>query len=263
MIDHVQAQSANDAWLRALGMVLYRGVMVSPRGATTIELPHLTSIIDMHRPVVTIKERGLNYRFMAAEAYWILSGDDSVAGVVPYNSQLLRFSDNGLNFAGAYGPRIADQLSYALNTLVKDPDSRQAGLTIWVPNPPESRDIPCTVAIWFQLRGGLLNVHVFMRSNDLWLGFPYDVFNFSMLGHLAAGLLRDRGVRCQAGALYHTTVSAHLYDDHIHVARQIYQLGGYPAQATIPVPPNLDPRGLMERLKDLRERGNEHLRWWK
>lgn len=259
---NASVQSANDAWLRALGMVLYRGDPVSPRSMGTLEVPHMTSVIDMHRPVVTIAERNLNYRFMAAEAYWILTGDDSVDGVVPYNSQLLRFSDNGIDFAGAYGPRIAAQLDYVLDTLAKDQDSRQAGLTIWTPNPKPSKDIPCTVAIWFHLRRGELNVHALMRSNDLWLGFPYDVFNFSMLGHLVAGKLRERGVDCQAGALYHTAISAHLYNDFVSRADTIHQSGLYPVAEAPTMPHRITPAGLVTLLQDLRERDGACLRWW-
>jgi len=256
-----EVRSANQAWLHALSLVLAHGERSSPRGSLTIEYPHLTSLIDMHHPVITVADRKLNYRFMAAEAYWILSGDDSVAGVVPYNSQLLKFSDDGINFAGAYGPHIAAQLDYVVNTLVLDPDSRQAGLTIWQPNPPRSKDIPCTVALWFQLRNKKLNVHAFMRSNDLWLGYPYDVFNFSMLGHLLVGLLNERGIGCSAGVLFHTTVSAHLYAEHEQTAAAIIHKGGLPVPPTRPVPV-LDPSDLMSRLAVLREKGNEGQRWW-
>lgn len=253
-----EVRSANQAWLHALSLVLAHGERSSPRGMGTIEYPHLTSLIDMHHPVVTIKERALNYRFMAAEAYWILSGDDTVEGIVPYNSQLLKFSDDGVNFAGAYGPQIELQLGYVITTLLQDQDSRQAGLTIWKSNPPKSKDIPCTVAIWFQLRKGCLNVHVFMRSNDLWLGYPYDVFNFSMLGHYVAGSLNNRGVACRVGILYHTAVSAHLYDLHLDEALKITaQLD--PKDSPVPT---MDPRTLMEVLSALRERGHEYLRWW-
>ncbi len=256
-----EVRSANQAWLHALTLVLAHGNRISPRGMGTVELPHLTSVIDMRHPVITVKERNLNYRFMAAEAYWILSGDDSVEGIVPYNSQLLKFSDNGVDFAGAYGPRIEAQLGYVINTLIRDQDSRQAGLTIWKPNPPTSKDIPCTVAIWFQLRGGRLNVHVFMRSNDLWLGYPYDVFNFSMLGHYVAGSLTNRGVPCDVGTLYHTAVSAHLYDLHLDEATKLIPRVAPTDLLTRPVPA-MDPHALLEVLRVLRERGREYQRWW-
>jgi len=253
--------NANDAWLRALGMVLSRGRVVSPKGSRTLEVPHLTSIVDMRHPVITIPERHLNYRFLAAEAYWILSGDDTVAGIAPYNTNISKFSDDGVTFAGAYGPRIKEQLAWVVAKLIEDPETRQAGLTIWKPCPPKSLDVPCTVAIWFQLRDRRLNVHVLMRSNDLWLGFPYDIFNFSMLGHQVAGMLRLFRVPCEVGDLYHTAVSAHLYDEHVNPAALIYDAGRVTPPETKPVP-TMPPTELMHVLMALRERGNEVNRWW-
>ena len=36
-----------------------------------------------------------------------------------------------------------------------------------------------------------MNVIANMRSNDVWLGWPYDNFNFSMLGIYVSLLLND------------------------------------------------------------------------
>lgn len=256
---------ANEAWLSALGGVLARGNDVAPRGNGTSEVLSHTAVIDMNHPVVVSPRRGLNYRFMAAEAYWILSGDDRVETIEPYNSNISQFSDNGTTFAGAYGPRVLIQIEHVLDALTADPSTRQAGLTIWTPNPRPSKDIPCTVALWFTIRGGQLNVHAFMRSNDLWLGFPYDVFNFSMLGLLVAGHLRQRGLKVELGCLYHTAVSLHLYSTHIKPAGEAYEEGHLPQPTqTRPVPKHLyNPEVLMTELRELRERGNEALRWWR
>lgn len=257
---------ANEAWLSALGTVLHRGSKVAPRGKVTYEVPQHTSVIDMRYPVVVSPTRKLNYRFMAAEAYWILTGDNRVETIAPYNSNITQFSDDGETFAGAYGPRISAQWDHVLETLLKDPESRQAGLTIWTPNPEPSKDIPCTVALWFQVRRGRLNVHSFMRSNDLWLGYPYDVFNFSMLGLRLAGDLRrlGRDKQLELGHLYHTVASLHLYDQHVPTADEAYREGNLPQPVqTEPVPEHLySSQTLLQVLADLRERGNESLRWW-
>src|SRR3546814_5271713 len=65
--------------------------------------------------------------------------------IAPWNRHISQFSDDGVVFAGAYGPRINLQLDYVLNKLREDPDTRQAGLTIWRPNPQPSKDIPCKI----------------------------------------------------------------------------------------------------------------------
>ena len=99
-------QTLNFVWIDTISDLFLRGVDVSPRGMPTKELPQYTVVIDMRYPVLTIAERKLSHRFMAAEAFWILSGDDTVAGIIPWNKRIAEFSDDGQTFFGAYGPKV-------------------------------------------------------------------------------------------------------------------------------------------------------------
>jgi thymidylate synthase len=260
-----QAQSAAAAWLTALNDILHNGIHVAPRGKPTLEIPQRTMVVDMRKPVVTVPERQLNYRFMAAEAFWILTGDDRVETIAPYNSRIAEFSDDGVRYFGAYGPKVVDQLQYVVDKLKQDNDTRQAGLTIWRENPPATKDVPCTVAVFFNLRQKKLNAHVFMRSSDAWLGVPYDVFNFSMLAHLVCGFLNnDRGFDdvFEPGLLYLTAASSHLYEVNWDDAEAC--LNGVVLDQ--PETPKLlwnDHRGLIETLRSVRDtRPGDELRWW-
>lgn len=200
-------------WIDTLSELLSFGTEVSPRGMKTREIPQRTIEVDMRKPVLCVPERKLSYQFMAAEAYWILSGDDRVASIAPWNKRIADFSDDGVTFFGAYGPKIVAQLPYVIEKLKADEHSRQAGLTIWRESPPPTKDVPCTVAVFFGIRNGKLNVHVFMRSSDAWLGVPYDVFNFSMLGHLVCAELNQWYIHdVLPGTLYLTAASSHIYE---------------------------------------------------
>lgn len=187
-----------------------------------MELPQSTVVFDMMRPVVTVKERKLHVPFLGGEAYWILSGDDTVEGIQDYNRHIVQFSDDGVKFFGAYGPKIVGQLPYVIDKLREDPQSRQAGLTIWRESPPKTKDVPCTIAMFFNIREGKLHAHVFMRSSDAWLGLPYDAFNFTMV---ACAILKELnvgrlpGMLIRPGFQYLTMVSSHLYEQHWDVAR--------------------------------------------
>lgn len=255
----------NNVWLNTLEALLAYGKVVSPRGMPTRELPQHTVVVDMRYPVLTVPERELGYKFMAAEAYWILTGDNQVATIAPYSKRISSFSDDGRIFFGAYGPKILGQLDYVVSKLVADPDTRQAGLTIWRENPPVSKDIPCTVAIWAQLREGYLNIHVFMRSSDVWLGLPYDVFNFSMLGHLICARLQAADCQVTPGQLYLTAASSHLYLSNLEKATACLELTDPALLSKRHTPPILfcQESELMERLRLLRaaEAGSP-LRWW-
>lgn len=212
--------NASEAWQHQLKLVVEKGTEVSPRGKDTLEVLHPNLCVNMNKPNVLVPERGLGYRFMAAEALWMIDGDDRVETIAPYNDNIAQFSDDGETFFGAYGPRVRQQEEYVLQKLVSDEDTRQAVMTIWRRNPPESRDIPCTVALDFKIRDGLLNCHAFMRSSDTYLGLPYDIFNFSMIATWIACMynqhLADRGVdRAPVGLgnLYWCASSSHVYVD--------------------------------------------------
>lgn len=250
------------SWIEALNDILIHGQEVSPRGKLTREIPQRTLRVNMRKPVLTVPDRSLSYKFMAAEAYWILSGDNRVATIAPYNSRIAEFSDDGETFFGAYGPKIVAQLDYVVAKLLEDQDTRQAGLTIWRENPPATKDVPCTVAAFFNIRNGQLNAHVFMRSSDVWLGVPYDVFNFSMLAHLVCAHLNKRGLRVAPGHLFLTAASSHLYAINWDDAK-LCVMGDVLEQHETPHILFEDPGEMMDWLRDLREtRPGDDLRWW-
>jgi len=203
--------TADSAWLKELTGTLKDGKACEPRGIACLERIGALSIVNMNRPVISIATRKLNYRFMAAEAYWILSGDSSTAGIRPYCKNILEFSDDGYHFAGAYGPKVMEQMRYAVRCLLRDRDTRQAVISIWRENPPYSKDIPCTLTMQFLWRSNSLHALVNMRSNDLWLGWPYDVFNFSMITYYICLRLKQQERIVFPGMLYLYAGSSHLY----------------------------------------------------
>lgn len=270
--------NANFEWLSELSWAFNKGNDVTPRGQLTKEVLQQTSIVNMRRPVITLPERKLSTKFLGGEAYWILSGDNRVETIAPYNKNIVNYSDDGMTFFGAYGPRILSQLDYVIDKLKSDADTRQAVLTIWRENPPETKDVPCTVAVHFMIRDHKLNCHVYMRSNDLWLGFPYDVFNFSMLSHLVccklnAFVVENGGVIIEPGMLYHTASSRHIYEQHFEQVEQLikrYNLADMSMEElksleTAETPENMYLSGvyLAHVLDSLRKDGkSSKFKWW-
>ena len=253
-----------DTWLDTLSIIIDAGSAVAPRGQPTLEILQHTVAVDMRRPVLMSPSRKLSYAFMAAEAFWILSGSDRVEHIAPYNANIAKFSDDGEVFFGAYGPKIVAQLDYVVDKLIADNDSRQAGLTIWRENPPQSKDIPCTVAIFFSLRHDVVNAHVFMRSSDVWLGLPYDVFNFSMLAHQVCCRLYNAGVEVAPGNLYLTAASSHLYERDLDSAKECLSKGvAAPIQNQTPQALYTGEPELFKTLEVLRGGyAAKHARWW-
>jgi thymidylate synthase len=157
---------------------------------------------------------------MAAEAIMILEGSNRVEDTALYCKKMKDFSDDGITLSGAYGPPVITQLSYVVETLVKDTCSRQAVLTIWHPRPRPSKDIPCTISLHFMIRDCKLNCAAHMRSSDIFLGVPYDVFNFSMIAHR---VLLALPLSINIGSLFLIANSQHLYESNIKIVQAILE----------------------------------------
>jgi thymidylate synthase len=216
--------SANDLYAGVCRAVLSQGHRVAPRGMSTTELlgAHLCLTAPCRRFVSVPPARVLNPAFAVAEALWILSGSDD-PWIFTYNRSLRQYADNG-RLQGAYGPRLrrwrgeVDQLHRVRNLLARDPDSRQAVIQIYDPqlDTRGHRDVPCTLNYRFFIRHGRLDMHTTMRSNDVWLGLPYDLFTATLLQEVMAGWL---GVH--AGTYHHHVDSLHLYAQHYDGAAQV------------------------------------------
>ena len=266
--------TATEAWRQALHNVWHEGVPAAPRGKKIREILGATTKVDLDCPVVTDELRKLNYRFMLVESAWILGGRNDVDYLARYNPRMREFSDDNHVLAGAYGPPFCYQLDYVARKMSEDRDTRQATLTLWNRTPKPSKDIPCTVALDFKIRQDRLYTQVFMRSSDVWLGLPYDIFAFSMMSYRVLERLHDFGVTdVDPGTLIITAASSHLYEEHWQLAIPVLEatvlrthLGAHQAPAPAAMydprarlrghPPSLT--AWLETLKD----GPKSTRWW-
>jgi thymidylate synthase len=243
-------------WPAMLDRVLNHGREASPRGQKTREVgPYMFTLAHPSRAVTHDQRRALNHAFSAAEFCWVTAGRDEVETLAFFNSKMRDFADQyaivdtergGLKIVpdgalfGAYGPPIVEQLPYVLRNL-REPDSRQAVVTIWRPSPPETKDVPCTVMLQFLLRSGKLDLFVVMRSNDLWLGTPYDVPLFCRIQSWVAAM-----VGAEVGAYHHAAGSLHLYERDFGAARAVvepHHIGVRPEELVVgPFDPRTDSR---------------------
>jgi len=126
-----------------------------------------------------------------------------------------QYSDNEHAFMGAYGPHIMQQWRWLTNLLIKSPETRQAVVTIWQPRPANSLDIPCTISMQFEIVNDKLETTVNMRSSDVWVGLPYDMFNFSCIATMLAIKLRQEGYsNLTTGEVGIFAGNRHLYTTH-------------------------------------------------
>jgi thymidylate synthase len=218
------AGSANQLFLAAASAVLSRGHQAAPRGIATQELIGVTlTLTDPRRRLVELPPaRTVNPAFAAAEAIWILSGSDEW-WICDYNARMADYADHGV-LLGAYGPRLRhwagsiDQLDHVRKTLTGDPATRRAVIQLYDParDGQGHKDVPCTLGYRFFLRDGALDMHTTMRSQDLWLGFCYDLFTATIVHELMAAWTGAR-----LGIYRHQIDSLHLYAEHLPLARDL------------------------------------------
>ena len=200
--------------------VLKHGEEAAPRGMKTREIEDaVIHIEDVYHTLPLKIGRGTVPGIGAVEACQLLSGTSFPKTVIAIGPQFKNYTeDNGI-FHGAYGLRTKGQYDAVLDKLKNDSDSRQAVVTIWNPeydNQPNKRDYPCTVLHQFRIRNNRLNMSVYMRSNDVWLGAAYDFFQFTQVQIALASVL---GI--EPGKYAHHVGSLHIYEQHYGPAEDL------------------------------------------
>lgn len=192
------------------------GDRILSRAGSTRELTHVgITLTQPWKRELLLPTRRHSIAAQIAETIWVLSGRDDVRWLERYLPRAKDFSDDGITWRGAYGPRLRgkrDQLQHIFKMLAENNSDRRAVAAIYDPaiDMEPGRDIPCNDFLNFSIRNSKLDLHVFVRSNDAWWGLSgINAFEWSALLEIMAGLL---GV--DIGSLHFSTTSLHLYEQH-------------------------------------------------
>ena len=208
------ATEAWENWFQYLLSMARNGFSQPSRAGNVVgeELNSITIITNPRKGIVESKIRDLSMSYAVGELMWYMSGSNKVSDISKYSKVWDRLSDDGETVNSAYGYRIHhqfgfDQWEHVKKLLSEDPMSRQDVIHIKDASNKPTKDMPCTVALQYQIREGKLYATTFMRSNDLWFGFPYDVFTFTAF---QVKLAMELGV--DVGEYTHIASSLHLYE---------------------------------------------------
>lgn len=226
-------RSMSEAWVTKLHEVRAYGEFSAPRGMPTRELRWDQFVIE---DPLTFPMEVLGREFKDVIA--ILEAT-SLVGQFSVPEQFTKrvkkfgdFMDHGV-FHGAYGTRVHGRLGDLVTLLERDPDTRQAVLTIYDSRSDLGalkRDVPCTLSLHFMRKGRQLEMRVTMRSNDIWLGTPYDLQQFAIL---QASIAQALGL--EPGVYVHAVGSLHLYDRNIESANAVMSFRSPAAQMGYPL----------------------------
>lgn len=112
--------------------------------------------------------------------------------------------------------RETDQLADLIDGLRRDPFGRRHILSAW--NPGEMKNMalpPCHVMAQFYVSQGLLSCMLVQRSNDLFLGSPYNIASYALLTHMIAQVCGYK-----AGELVYSQGDVHIYHDHFDAVKE-------------------------------------------
>ena len=81
-----------------------------------------------------------------------------------------------------------DQIRYIVSEIKNSPTSRRIYFSAWNPSALNNMALPpCHLACQFRvLSGGRLSCSVYIRSNDLFLGAPFNIASYALLTHIIA-----------------------------------------------------------------------------
>jgi thymidylate synthase len=229
---HVIAeQTADEVWQAAARLLLdpKQAVPQSSRAGDTFEALHI--VFELQSPSqrwTTSRSPAMNPAFALAEAFWIAAGRRDSRLPTYWNPALSRYCGSGESYHGAYGHRIRrhlgiDQLDRAYSALRNNPDSRQCVLQIWdsavdlpsADGTPSNQDIPCNLLSIPKVRNGKLEWMQIIRSNDLFLGLPHNIVQFTVLQEMLSGWLG-----LEPGSYHQLSDSLHVYAKDLQAVRQ-------------------------------------------
>lgn len=225
---HIEASSYSLIYNALRNEFLNESMTVNPRGQKTKEILNATITIRNPRKRLAFhKDRKYNLYFNIAELLTIIGNINLVKFLNHFNKNVSQFSDNGISFYGAYGPRLNTQWFDLVKKLREDKDTRQAIMTIYdgkMDLSQKTKDMPCTLNFHFMIRNDKLNLTTYMRSNDLFWGFQYDIFNFTMIQEMILNELKMYMPELELGTYTHTTTSLHVYKRHFNLLENLYDM---------------------------------------
>ncbi len=220
MVEFNQINVADDidtAWLYWYKKLVEQNNKADSRdGDVHGEIINATTIIN--NPTNNIMKnnvRNLSMKYAVGEMLWYMSGQPLLKEIQKYGKGWDRMTDDGIHVNSNYGYCISrkygfDQWEWVKEELIKNPNSRRAVIHIKEPSDKESKDVNCTVCLQFFIRDNKLYLTTYMRSNDIWMGFPYDVFQFTCMQ-----ILMSMELELELGTYTHIAGSLHLYERNV------------------------------------------------
>ncbi|QIL03393.1 thymidylate synthase [Sphingomonas sinipercae] len=175
-------------------------------------------------PLVTTKK--LHLRSIIVELLWFLRGDTNIGWLKDRKVSIWdEWADENGDLGPVYGKqwrdweaadgRHIDQIKGLIALIKADPSSRRQIVTAWNPGEIERMALaPCHCLFQTQVAAGRLNLQLYQRSADMFLGVPFNIASYALLTHMLA---RECGL--EPGVFVWTGGDCHIYSNHMDQVR--------------------------------------------
>jgi len=171
-------------------------------------------------PLVTTKR--VFFKGLAVEMMWFLRGDTNIGylndrGVKIWDAWADKDGNLGpvygkqwVNWQGANGNTF-NQIQNVVDSIKENPDSRRHIVNAWnVSEISEMALPPCHMFFQFYVAENRLSCQLYVRSNDLFLGAPFNIGQYSLLL-----MMMSQQCDLEPGELVYTIGDAHVYLNHL------------------------------------------------
>ncbi len=220
----VRGKTVAETWLKILKTVMRFGEVKETDSMKMKEILNLSAVVEAEDPDKFFIPEYLGFDSQKLEAY------------LPQILTKEKFE--GLHYT--YGYRLGahfeiDQIEKIIEKLRLDPNAREALAVLFDPKIDiKAEHRPCIVLVQALRNQGKLNFNVYVRSHDLFGGWPLNAFGLRKLHQKIA---KESGL--ELGSLTLVSASAHIYDFNWQEAEKIVKANDHFVFET-------DPRGYFE-----------------
>ncbi len=160
-----------------------------------------------------LKRQGLHQQLPMYSADWLKAKEEYVQKI----NEDADFAQQHGSLGEVYGAqwrhwktstgKEIDQLADVIDLLQRSPSSRRLIVTSWNPEEiPEMALPPCHTFYQLNVAEGRLDLHLYQRSCDMFLGVPFNIASYALLTQILA-----RQAALTPGRLVHSFGDAHFY----------------------------------------------------
>ena len=208
-------------YLSVANQILSNGDMRDNRtGIRAISLPHVCMTFDLQDAFPILASKFVGFKTAIKELLWIWQMQ---------SNDVRRLQDMGVHIwdewmredgtiGKAYGYQLAKykQVDNLIKTIKEDPTNRRMVVTLWnIEDLPDMALQPCAFQTLWNINKGKLNCMLTIRSNDWFLGQPFNVTQYAVLVHMIAQV-----TGYEPGQLTVCINDAHIYENHIPQIQQ-------------------------------------------